>query len=253
MAYVEPRTVTDLSSCVFYHTMDLPGYGIQEGPWDLRGRFSDYIGNVSCAGKRLLDVGCASGFLSFSAEEEGAREVVSFDMDRGERQHLLPFHEKEYYRDHAAWEVKQSAYITRWHNAYWLSHRVKGSKARVVHGDIYDITADIGTFDIVLVCAVLEHLSDPIRALASVARRCSQTLVISTELLNTEEPTARFSGNAGRPDVDYVFWVYSLGVYRHVLKMLGFDIVRVVTKKFRYTHLSGDYPRTAIVAQRTAG
>jgi hypothetical protein len=44
--YQAPRTVTDLSTCFFYHSMDIPGYGTQKGHWDLRGRFNDYIGNV---------------------------------------------------------------------------------------------------------------------------------------------------------------------------------------------------------------
>ncbi|MBV9971725.1 MAG: hypothetical protein JO135_00155, partial [Candidatus Eremiobacteraeota bacterium] len=34
--YAEPRTVTNLSDCYFYHTMEIPGYGLVEGQWDLR-------------------------------------------------------------------------------------------------------------------------------------------------------------------------------------------------------------------------
>jgi 2-polyprenyl-3-methyl-5-hydroxy-6-metoxy-1,4-benzoquinol methylase len=67
-----------LADCWFYHTMDLPDVGTVTGSWDLRGRFDEYVGHVPLAGKTFLDVGTASGFLSFEAEKRGA-DVVSFD------------------------------------------------------------------------------------------------------------------------------------------------------------------------------
>jgi SAM-dependent methyltransferase len=230
--------------------MDLPQFGLQEGPWDLRGKFRDYIGDVQCAGQRVLDIGCASGFLSFAAERDGAREVVSFDMDDARRQHLLPFCEKDYFRNHPAWLERQTAYIKTWHRAYWLAHRLLGSRALAYYGDVYDLPDGLGQFDIVIVGAILELLSDPIGALASIARRASGTIVVSTDLLETEDRIARFDGNADRPDIDFVFWTYSLGTYRHIFRMLGFEIVRTVKREFRYTHLNGMYPKTAIVARR---
>ena len=89
--FAAPRLIRNLADCHFYHTMDLPEVGLQQGQWDLRGDFVQYVGNVTFTQKRVLDVGCASGFLSFSAEAAGAREVVSFDMDIASRQHWLPF------------------------------------------------------------------------------------------------------------------------------------------------------------------
>jgi SAM-dependent methyltransferase len=242
--------VTNLSDCTFYHTMDLPEYGTQLGAWDLRGRFFDYIGHVDCAGKRVLDIGCASGFLSFSAEAMRASEVVSFEMDHAGREHRLPFCTKDYYRDHPAWLKQRAVDIERKHKAYWLAHRALASNAKVYHGDVYDLPDELGMFDVVIVGAVLEHLSDPIRAMASIARRCSDFLVISTDLRETEDPIAHFMGRIDLPNNDHVFWVYSLGVYRHVLLMLGFNIIRTVTRDFRFNWRNGDFPRTAIVAQR---
>jgi hypothetical protein len=57
-----PRYVEDPSTCYFYHSMELPGFGLQRGEWDLRGRFDEYIGHVDLAGARVVDEGCASGF-----------------------------------------------------------------------------------------------------------------------------------------------------------------------------------------------
>ncbi len=63
-----------LEECWFYHVMDLPGLGTIEHPgsWDLRGRFDEYIAHTPISGKTLVDVGTASGFLSFEAEKRGA-------------------------------------------------------------------------------------------------------------------------------------------------------------------------------------
>jgi 2-polyprenyl-3-methyl-5-hydroxy-6-metoxy-1,4-benzoquinol methylase len=169
--YAEPQFVADPTGCTFYHSTDLPRFGLQVGPWDLRGQFRDYMGDVTCTGQRVLDIGCASGFLSFSAEQEGASEVVSFDMDNASRQHLLPFCDKEYYRNYPSWVKKQTAHIKTWHKAYWLTHRLLESKARVHYGDVYALPDELGLFDVVIVGAIVEHLSDPIRALASIARR----------------------------------------------------------------------------------
>lgn len=251
--YAKPQVVTDVADCFFYHTVDVPGFGIQEGQWDLRGGFRSYIGDVSCAGKRVLDVGCASGFLSFSAEADGAKEVVSFDMNDAHCQHLLPFHNQKYYNDHASWCIEQTERIQKWNRAYWLMHSVYQSKAKVYYGDVYDLPFSIGVFDLVIVGAVLEHLADPIRALASVCRRARDTLVINTSFLETEEKMARFEGDAGNPELNYVFWTYSLGIYRNVLRMLGFEIERLVKGEFKANFIGGGlHSRTAIVARRFA-
>jgi 2-polyprenyl-3-methyl-5-hydroxy-6-metoxy-1,4-benzoquinol methylase len=60
--------------------MDLPGFGSVIGQWDLRGRFDNYTGRVPLAGRTVVDVGTASGFLSFDAEKRGAL-VTGFDAD----------------------------------------------------------------------------------------------------------------------------------------------------------------------------
>jgi len=101
VTFVTPRNVRHVDDCYFYHTLDLPGIGVVEGQWDLRGRFDDYIGGVNLQGKTVLDVGAANGFLTFEAEKRGVREVVSFDIGDARFQHLLPFKDSPYYTDHA--------------------------------------------------------------------------------------------------------------------------------------------------------
>ena len=151
--------------------MELPGFGLVPAHWDLRGRFDDYVGGVEVAGKSVLDVGAATGFLSFEAEKRAASRVVSFDMSDASQQAFLPFKDKLYYRDPDRWAQQYGAEIEQWKNAYWLCHRLLGSKAQVYYGSVYDLPKELGQFDIAIVGSVLEHLSDQISALASIAKR----------------------------------------------------------------------------------
>jgi len=249
--FAEPRHVTNADDCFFYHTIDLPGLGVQHGEWDLRDRFSDYTDGFDFAGKSVLDVGAGSGFLSFSAEEAGAIDVVSVDMDSTLRQDFLPFHDKPYYQDRAQLVRDRDWWLNRWKNAYWLSHRLLGSKARVYYGDAYDMPETLGQFDVVILGSILEHLSDPIKAMTAAARRASQSVLIITPMLSTDDRIAHFMGDHTRPDDDYVFWVYSRGVYRHVLKMLGFDLERIAKFRFKANWAGRSELRYVITARRT--
>ena len=246
----DPRYIERLEDCFFYHAIDLPGFGLVPAHWDLRGRFDDYIGGVNVRGKSVLDVGTATGFLSFEAEKRGATRVLSFDQRDGADQKFLPFNDKPPYRDPARWAEQYRAEIERWKNAYWLSHRLLGSKAEVFYGDIYDLPKELGEFDIAIVGSVLEHLSDPISALASVARLTKERIVVVTPLLETEDRIARFEGKADRPEADFTWWTYSLGVYREVFAMLGFAIEKVSSANYRYMYGDRDEERSTLVARR---
>jgi SAM-dependent methyltransferase len=244
------RFVDRLEDCFFYHAMELPGFGLVPAHWDLRGRFEDYVGGVEVAGKSVLDIGAATGFLSFEAEKRGAARVLSFDMSNARQQTFLPFKDKLYYRDPARWAEQYGAEIEQWKNAYWLCHRLFNSKAEVYYGDIYDLPLELGQFDIAIVGSVLEHLNDQITALASIARLTKNTLVVVSPLLPTEERIARFEALAGNPDADFTWWTYSLGVYSEVFAMLGFSITKVSHAKYYYMYGDRLEERSTIVAVR---
>ena len=254
--WIRPREGVRREDCFFYHTIALRGGEVAEGHWDLRGRFADYTGHAAMAGARVLDVGAASGFLTFSAEEAGAREVVSFDLDTAERQHLLPFRDSPYVRDHAAWARGQTEAFDAWKNAYWYTHRDRGSRARAIYGDVYDLPAEIGGFDVVILGAILEHLGDPVRAIGSVARVAERTLVINTDTIAGDDALARFNGHPNHPERSYIFWTYTVETYRRILAICGFEIERVHEDTFlaRSPLVSGTglvpAARTAIVARR---
>jgi SAM-dependent methyltransferase len=249
-ALQEPRFVERLEDCFFYHTIDLPGFGEVRAHWDLRGRFDDYVGGVDVAGKSVIDIGTATGFLSFEAEKRGAARVLSFDLGDPRQQLFLPFKNKLFYRDPELFAQQHGAEIEQWRNAYWLCHRLLKSHAEVYYGDINHLPKGLGPFDIAIIGSVLEHLSDPITALASIARLTTETMVIVTPLLQTEERIARFEGLASNPAADFTWWTYSLGTYREVLAMIGFKIANVTQADYYYTYGDRFEQRSTIVAVR---
>src|SRR5262245_3131908 len=88
--WAEPRHVASVEDCYFYHTMDIPGHGLGHGEWDLRAREASYLGHVELKGKRVLELGTASGHRCFAMERMGA-EVVGYDLSDRQEWDIVPF------------------------------------------------------------------------------------------------------------------------------------------------------------------
>jgi hypothetical protein len=74
--YEIPAQVESANECNFYHTRDIPGVGVVEGQWDLRERANECLGGYDFSGKRVLEIGTATGFLTLHMEQT-ASEVVA--------------------------------------------------------------------------------------------------------------------------------------------------------------------------------
>jgi hypothetical protein len=246
-----PRHVSDLASCWFYHSIDLPTYGPQHGAWDIRGRFDDYVAGAELRDRSMLDVGTATGYLTFEAERRGAR-ATSFDVRGPDDYAELPVREAEYVYDRAAWRARRGADIEMMKNAYWLCHRDLGSSARCVYGDVYEINPSLGMFDVVLVGQILIHLRDAIAALTAAASVCADTLIITEGSFENDTPIAALSGRASKPDVAYAWYQYSTGWYREILAMLGFTEVAITTGCYlcHDAHHENEIELTTVVATR---
>jgi 2-polyprenyl-3-methyl-5-hydroxy-6-metoxy-1,4-benzoquinol methylase len=136
----------------FYHNIEIvPGVVTAGVEWA-----DNYVGPVSSAmrgmdmrGRRVLDIGCRDGALSFLAEDMGAAEVVGIDNDpsNGLVDLLIPF---------------------------------RGSKVQARKGNVNDLSREqFGSFDVVIFSGVIYHLRYPIWAL----RRISDILSPSGTLL----------------------------------------------------------------------
>jgi hypothetical protein len=72
--------------------MEVPGYGLTDGEWNLRNAVDDCLGHVSLADQRVLEIGPASGFVTFEMEKRGA-SVVSIDVPDDPGWDFVPFPE----------------------------------------------------------------------------------------------------------------------------------------------------------------
>jgi len=215
--YADPRPVGDIESCYFYHRMELPGVGVVGGQWDLRRSIEDYLAGFPFAGKRVLDVGAASGFPSFEMERRGA-DVVSFDMSPDGRWDIVPLAGADL---DAAVQHKRESWKALT-NAYWFAHAALRSSARVCYGDIYRLPEALGDFDVAFLGSVLLHLQDPFEALRSAARRTRDVLIVTEPAYPA--PGAQMEFVPTRLGPSDTWWRLSQGCIAQMMDVLGFDI-----------------------------
>ncbi|HJQ55820.1 MAG TPA: hypothetical protein VJ890_02865 [Vineibacter sp.] len=219
--FVEPRHVVDVGDCYFYHTVDVPGHGVMRGEWDLRANLDAYFGHYDFAARRVLDVGTASGALTFHAERKGA-DVVSYDLSDGHSWDIVPFANL----DRGATDAARRQHIRRVNNGYWFCHRVFASRAKVVYGIAYDIPDAIGEVDVAVYGGILLHLRDPFLALERGARLARRAIIV-TEICRHGR-FGRWLGNPKfvprptRPDQFDTWWNLPPRPVRDYLAILGF-------------------------------
>ncbi len=175
--FTKPRVIEDPEECDFYHSMDLPGFGSVEGRWDLREGVGRYLGGIEVSGKRVLDVGTASGFLAFWMERAGA-EVVGYDLSEEQDWDLVPFSGV----DSDAERALRRQHIRKLNNSFWFAHRTLGSTVKLAQGSVYDIPAALGTFDVAVFGSILLHLRDPFRALERALALTREAVVVTDAL-----------------------------------------------------------------------
>jgi hypothetical protein len=164
----------DVKDCWFYHSLDVPGVGPVTGQWDLRPNIDAYLGKVNFRGKRVLDVGAASGFLSFQIEKRGG-EVVSYDLSPQHSWDRVPFAGLDFRPIFQA----NREHIRQLNNSYWLCHRAFNSRNKVVHGSVYNMPEAIGPVQIAVFGSILLHLRDPFQALHKALQLTTETVVVA--------------------------------------------------------------------------
>jgi hypothetical protein len=172
--FATPQHVTDVADCDFYHVMELPEFGRVGGEWDLRGRESSYLGDVSFQGKRVLEMGTASGHLCRFMEGRGA-DVIGYDASPAIGYDLVPFAGI----DLDGFRGEITNHIRRLNNSWWLTRRLFGSNARKVYGSVYDVPEAIGPVDIATFGSILLHLRDPFHALYNALRLTRETAIVT--------------------------------------------------------------------------
>jgi len=232
--FAEPQDISSPEDCIFYHTMDLPGYGLMEGMWDLRPNIDKYLGKVNLKNKRVLDVGAASGFLTFHMENQGA-QVIAYDLSANDDVDIVPFAGVDYLEraDHAR------PWLERIKNSFWLAHKAFNSQATAVYGNVYAIPEEIGLVDVSTFGSILLHLRDPFLALQNALRLTQETVIITEPVWNwvnfvryllpigRHGSTMLFVPDTRLNEPATTWWHISPSAMRRFIGVLGFEQARV--------------------------
>jgi O-methyltransferase len=245
-SFEQPWPKPAREDCFFYHVMHLPEAGVVGGEWDIAPYFDEYIGQVPLAGKRVLDIGAASGFVGFEAERRGA-EVIAFDLASAAQIGMVPFAGQHWHEDRAGWNVGSAGFVRSLHNAWWYAWHEYGSRARCIHGELGALAASLPRQEVVIAGAFIEHMSDPVTALGHLCRLATETVIIGFT------PVAEGAGRFMRPITEwtpgtaYAWWVLSEELYRAVFDACGFEVMIVPA---RAVHRGNVATRSTLVARR---
>lgn len=235
-----------------------------EGEWDLRQRIDDYLGHVNFRGKRVLELGTASGFVCFHMERQGA-DVVAYDLSDKQGWDIVPYAQVDY----SGFMQERRNHIKKLNNAFWLCHRAFNSLSRMVYGDVYSVPPAIGEVDISTFCSILLHVRDPFMALASGLKLTRETVIITEPAGKLPLPSfiralpkpfrsrsvMTFLPDWRRQEPKETWWRLSPRVVRQFIGALGFEKTTVTYhfQKYRRGPITVTLPQFTVVGQRTSG
>jgi hypothetical protein len=251
--FAAERELPAVEDCYFYHSMTIPGHGEVSGEWDLRGREQDYLGHIELAGKKVLEIGTASGYLGFWMEQQGA-VVTGYDLSDQQEWDIVPYHDLDY----TAHIAQRKAHIRRLNNSWWFARKHFQSRARVAYGTIYELSPQLGRYDIVTLGSILLHLRDPFLALQKAAGLALESLVVTDLLVMTKEqalssgeaPFVRFMPDARSCSPTETWWRLSPQFVAETAKILGFKDIDISVHRQR--HAKGELDLYTLVGSRAA-
>jgi SAM-dependent methyltransferase len=241
--FAVPQNVEDTADCYFYHTMEVPGYGLMNGDWDLRSGIDDYLGKVTFAGRRVLEIGPASGFLTFEMEKRGA-EVVSVEVTDDHGWDFVPYPPSKLEEVFGPREIL----MRRLKNSYWFSHAALGSKARVYYGDVYNLPSSLAEFDVAVMGSVLLHCRDPLRIVQQCGEKAGSLII--TDMFHADLEGAPVSRLAPTPQnfLWHTWWHFSTQFFAQFLAVMGFTTPSIL--RHQQYHRGRAYTLFTIVGQR---
>lgn len=217
--YAPPRENLKLSDCDFYHVMDLPGIGQVGGQWDLRDCVDQYLGNFDFEGKRVLEIGPASGFLTIEMERRGAK-VVAVEVLDDPGWDFVPF-PASVLTPHMQ---SRRNHMTRIKNSWWFVHRVHRSLSLIHYGDAYALPDLLGEFDVAVMASVLTHVKSPVGIMEQCAKRAKALIVSEAHRPDLDgRPLCILSPTKENKDWG-TWWHFSKDFFRNFLEVMGYEI-----------------------------
>ena len=184
-----PSENISLNDCEWYHAMDIPGIpgdGITPSvSFDCREDIGNILGNLDYEGKKVLNLGSITGYLSFEAERRGG-DVTSIDLNvdssqmskqQATERDWVPRANEDWKKDLKAFMVRE---VLR-RNAFWYAHKALNSKSKMLISHANNLPEELEMQDIGIIFSVLLHIRDPFLALQRMCSHVNEKIVI-TEL-----------------------------------------------------------------------
>jgi len=247
--YENPVRGLTVKDCYFYHKMEMPDTGLVGTHWDLRGKESQYLGNVDFAGKRVLEIGPASGYLTAYMEKMGA-EIVAVEQPREVTWDFVPYN----YSDEKWEEIKSQKRKNneKLKNSFWLTHEKLNLNAKVHYGSVSNLPEELGKFHISTIGLVLTHTRDPITIIENCARRTTEKMIVTERLMkNGKEDPRPVIELLPRIDLPRTrvgaWWYFSEAFFNELFRLMGFSKITVTHDS--YTCLERATPLSTFVAE----
>jgi tRNA (mo5U34)-methyltransferase len=258
----------ELKDYYWYHTVELGNGLITPGTYDYREALDVFQFPEDMRGMSVLDVGSATGFFAFEFERRGA-EVLSLELPSFDALDRFPGHTfeqttqnlNEAYKELELFTDEQLARLetktlNEWYEMlmngpFLFCRQILNSKMKRHYSRLYDLTPEIGSFDLVFLGDVLVHTINPLLALSKVAALCRDTLVIAQDTgIYQDSPVFQYTGG-DQPNDNISWWLPNNLAFEQILKKMGFAKVQVVGMNVgQYRPMGGAFSRTIIHAKR---
>lgn len=163
-------------NCVFYHVQEIPGITKPTiGLFDLRKNINQLLGNCNFKNKKVLELGPASGFITFYLESLGAK-MTCIDLSiKKDKWDTVPHANKDWKK------IQNQAMkeLSKLRNAFWFAHKQHKSKAKLIETHINNLPKSTPIQDYGLVATVLLHIQNPFLALQIMSSKVKEKMIIS--------------------------------------------------------------------------
>jgi tRNA (mo5U34)-methyltransferase len=195
----------------WYHTIELAPGVVTEGMFDHRPAVNRYLLPADLSGMRCLDVGTMDGFWAFEMERRGAAKVIASDVSEVDDLDWPP-----------RWRAQVEPTLDETKRArFALVHEALRSNVERVERSVYDLSDDMGEFDLIFCGDLLVHLKDPITALERIRSVCRGSAIVCNPVkrfrLGGRRALAQFDGIE-----EFQWWMLSEASIERMLLATGF-------------------------------
>jgi hypothetical protein len=231
-------------NCSFYHVQEIPGLTKPTvGPFDLRKNIDQLLGNCTFKNKKVLELGPASGFITFYLESLGAK-MTCIDLSiKKDKWDIVP-HANKNWKKNQLYGLKA---LSKCRNAFWFAHKQHKSKAKLIETHINNLPQSTPIHDYGIVATVLLHIQNPFLALQKMSSKVKERMIISDfiddmgtvssnkfKLSNISKYVLRkyfhkdtftkFLPQGGKTNLNYnTWWKLSTATIIEMMNILGFE------------------------------